>query len=419
MSVDSNTSATRTEWWREDVGCLLDRLLESECVQRREAAVQGEVMAELERRGIRDTTGYGSLVRLLQETLNIPYAEAKARAARALALNGTRDLTSGEQPPTAPATAQAAAEGAVGAAQIDEILRVLDKLPQTVSLEDREQAEKILAELARAAGPREIRAAGRRLLAQLDPDGKEPKTREPKPFQPEFSIAPHRDGGHQIKARVDDETSARLQAMLDPLAKPRPANEEEGRDTRTQWERRGCAFSELVRMWAEHPDLPTQAGEATHIVVTVSLEELRSGIGQATLDLLGEITAAEARRLACDAKIIPMVLGSHSEPLDVGRAQRLATPAIRRALIRRDGGCAFPGCDAPAYRCTAHHVVYWAHHGETKVDNLVLVCSVHHKLIHHSEWEVRITTDGLPEFIPPAWLDATRTPRRNTIHLRT
>ncbi|MFD9896453.1 HNH endonuclease, partial [Amycolatopsis sp. NPDC059027] len=74
MAVDSSTSATRTEWWRVDVDCLLTRLLESESVQRREAAVQGEVMAELERRGIRDTTGYGSLVRLLQETLNIPYA---------------------------------------------------------------------------------------------------------------------------------------------------------------------------------------------------------------------------------------------------------------------------------------------------------------------------------------------------------
>ncbi|MFD9894156.1 DUF222 domain-containing protein [Amycolatopsis sp. NPDC059027] len=419
VSTSGSTQESRTEWWREDVGCLLDRFFDSERVQRREAAVQGEIMAELERRGVRDTTGYGNLTRLLQETLNIPYAEAKARVARALALNGTRDLTSGEQLPQAPATAQAAVEGAVGAAQIDEILRVLDKLPKTVSVQDREQAEKILAELARSAGPREIRAAGRRLLAQLDPDGKEPKTRDPKPFQPEFSIAPHRDGGHQIKARVDDETSARLQAMLDPLAKPRPATEEEGRDTRTQWERRGCAFSELVRMWSEHPDLPTQAGEATHIVVTVGLKELRTGMGQATLDLLGEITAAEARRLACDAKIIPMVLGSHGEPLDVGRAQRLATPAIRRALIRRDGGCAFPGCNAPAYRCTAHHVVFWAHHGETKVDNLVLLCSVHHKVIHHSEWEVRIASDGLPEFVPPTWLDATRTPRRNTIHLRT
>ncbi|MFD9892734.1 DUF222 domain-containing protein [Amycolatopsis sp. NPDC059027] len=419
MAVDSSTSATPTEWWRVDVACLLDRLFDSERIQRREAAVQGEVLAELQRRGVQDVTGYSNLARLLHETLNIPLAEAKTRATRALALNASHDLTSGEQPPAAPATAQAAAEGAVGAAQIDEILRVLDKLPKTVPVEQRDQAEKILAELARAAGPREIRAAGRRLLAQLDPDGQEPKTRHPKPFQPEFSITPHRDGGHQIKARVDDETSARLQAMLDPLAKPRPATEEAGRDTRTQWERRGCAFSELVRMWDEHPDLPTQAGEATHIVVTVGLKELRTGIGQATLDLIGEITAAEARRLACDAKIIPMVLGSHGEPLDVGRAQRLATPAIRRALNRRDGGCAFPGCDAPAYRCTAHHVAFWAHHGETKVDNLVLLCSIHHRLIHHSEWEVRITTDGLPEFIPPVWLDATRTPRRNTIHLRT
>ncbi|MFC4084373.1 HNH endonuclease signature motif containing protein [Amycolatopsis samaneae] len=376
---------------------------------------QGEILAELERRGVREVTGYGSLARLLCETLHLPFSEAKTRAARAMALNGTRDLTTGEQPPIAPATALAAVEGAVGAAQIDKILGVLGKLPTTVSGPERDEAEKILAELARAAGPREIDKAGARLLAQLDPDGPEPKSPEPEPFRPEFSIAPHRDGGHQIKARVDDETSARLQAMLNPLAKPRPATEE-GRDTRSPWERRGHAFSELVRMWAEHPDLPTQAGESTHIVVTVGLEELRTGIGQATLDPIGEITAAQARRLACDAKIIPMVLGTHSEPLDVGRAQRLATPAIRRALIHRDRGCAFPGCEAPASQCTAHHIVCWAHHGETKVDNLVLVCSIHHKVIHRSEWEVRIATDGLPEFLPPTWLDPTRTPRRNTIN---
>ncbi|MFC4080233.1 HNH endonuclease signature motif containing protein [Amycolatopsis samaneae] len=416
MSTGGGTQTSRTEWWREDADCLLSELVRTERQQRRLAARQGEILAELERRGVREVTGYGSLARLLCETLHLPFAEAKARVARAVALNGTQDLTTGEQPPIAPATALAAVEGAVGAAQIDKILGVLGKLPTTLPVGERDEAEKILAELARTAGPREIDKAGARLLAQLDPDGPEPKNPDPKPFRPEFSIAPHRDGGHQIKARVDDETSARLRAMMDPLAKPRPATEAEGRDTRSPWERRGHAFSELVRMWAEHPDLPTQAGEATHIVVTVGLEELRTGIGQATLDPHGEITAAQARRLACDAKIIPMVLGTHSEPLDVGRAHRLATPAIRRALIHRDRGCAFPGCEAPASQCTAHHIAYWAHHGETKVDNLVLVCSIHHKVIHRSEWEVRVATDGLPEFLPPTWLDPTRTPRRNTIH---
>ncbi|MFC3448644.1 HNH endonuclease, partial [Amycolatopsis speibonae] len=59
------------------------------------------------------------------------------------------------------------------------------------------------------------------------------------------------------------------------------------------------------------------------------------------------------------------------------------------------------------------------HHGETKIDNLVLLCSRHHRLIHRSEWKVRIAQDGLPEFTAPAYLDPTGEPRRNTMHLRT
>ncbi|WET77490.1 HNH endonuclease signature motif containing protein [Amycolatopsis sp. QT-25] len=72
----------------------------------------------------------------------------------------------------------------------------------------------------------------------------------------------------------------------------------------------------------------------------------------------------------------------------------------------------------PVPRCTAHHIVFWQHHGETKIDNLVLLCTKHHRLIHHSEWKARITQDGLPEFTAPAYLDPTTTPRRNTMHLR-
>uniref|UniRef100_UPI001377E8EA HNH endonuclease signature motif containing protein n=1 Tax=Amycolatopsis orientalis TaxID=31958 RepID=UPI001377E8EA len=65
-----------------------------------------------------------------------------------------------------------------------------------------------------------------------------------------------------------------------------------------------------------------------------------------------------------------------------------------------------------------HHIVFWRHHGETKIDNLVLLCTKHHRLIHRSEWKVQIAQDGLPEFTPPAYLDPTGEPRRNTVHLR-
>src|SRR4051794_7939216 len=125
------------------------------------------------------------------------------------------------------------------------------------------------------------------------------------------------------------------------------------------------------------------------------------------------LSAPTARRLACDATIIPLVLGANSEPLDIGRATRLIPPAIRRALIARDRGCAFPGCRRPPRWCDAHHIKYWADGGETCLENLVLLCGHHHDLIHHSQWTVAIA-DGRPVFNPPAWLDPTGFPRGPT-----
>ena len=105
------------------------------------------------------------------------------------------------------------------------------------------------------------------------------------------------------------------------------------------------------------------------------------------------------------------MLGAHGEPLDVGRAAATATAAIRRALEVRDRGCAFPGCDRPPGWADAHHIVHWADGGQTSIDNLVLLCGAHHRVIHHDDWTVRIAANGLPEFLPPRWIDPTQTPR--------
>ena len=93
------------------------------------------------------------------------------------------------------------------------------------------------------------------------------------------------------------------------------------------------------------------------------------------------LSAGELRRICCDAEIVPVVLGSASEVLDVGRAQRLVTPGLRAALIARDGGCAFPGCDAPPSRCEAHHVQPWYLGGPTALWNLALLCHSHHPIV--------------------------------------
>jgi Domain of unknown function (DUF222) len=125
------------------------------------------------------------------------------------------------------------------------------------------------------------------------------------------------------------------------------------------------------------------------------------------------ISVGWARRLACDATIIPLVLGANSEPLDVGRATKAVPAALRRALIARDKGCAFPGCRRPPRWCDAHHLQHWLDGGPTALHNLVLLCDYHHHVIHHDGWSVAIV-DGRPLFTPPAWLDPLQRPRPPT-----
>ena len=146
------------------------------------------------------------------------------------------------------------------------------------------------------------------------------------------------------------------------------------------------------------------------VTITIDHRWLRRATGHGTLDDEALVDVHTVRRWACDADVVPMVLGSRSEPLDVGRRQRTAPDAIRRALNLRDGGCAFPGCTRPPRRCQAHHVQEWFDLGATAVDNMCLLCRHHHQLIHHGHWTITMI-DGRPWFTPPWILDPDRRPR--------
>ena len=112
------------------------------------------------------------------------------------------------------------------------------------------------------------------------------------------------------------------------------------------------------------------------------------------------LSAATIRRLACDARILPMVLGSESQPLDVGTTVRLATGPMRKALVARDRGCVC--CGAPPIYCDAHHVVSWIDGGETKITNLVLLCKRCHRDLHAGHWDITIT-NGVVHVARPTW----------------
>ena len=158
--------------------------------------------------------------------------------------------------------------------------------------------------------------------------------------------------------------------------------------------------------------------------VTLDLDTLKQGLGKACLiglDDVDGLSAGEVRRLACDAGIIPVVLGGPSRLLDVGRTYRAFTPGLRTALLQRDGGCAFPGCAATPACCEAHHIVPWWQGGDTQLGNGVLLCPHHHRLVEPdplqseaSQWRVDLdSVTGLPWFTPPKHVDPARRPRQH------
>ena len=135
-----------------------------------------------------------------------------------------------------------------------------------------------------------------------------------------------------------------------------------------------------------------------------------AGRGRCEIEHRTAIAAETARRLCCDVGIVPVVDGANGEPLSVGRRTRSIPPAVRRALSSRDRGCRFPGC-AATHRLHGHHVRHWAEGGETSLDNLILLCPTHHRLVHEGGFDVQRLDDGVFRFTNPHGLTI-RPPRR-------
>jgi hypothetical protein len=203
--------------------------------------------------------------------------------------------------------------------------------------------------------------------------------------------------------------AGRRRRPLGPHAGP-----DSDRDERTAPQRRADALAEIVRRALEAGDLPAAGGIRPQVTVTVDLDTLLGRLGPAAVLPDGTtISAATARMLACDAAILPAVLGTASEPLDLGRAARLATQAQRRALALHYRGCAFPGCGRPPAWTIAHHVRHWVDGGTTDLGNLVPLCEHHHTVIHHDGWTIsRNGHDGEFDFTPPRRVDPLRRPQR-------
>ncbi|OLT16290.1 hypothetical protein BJF80_06800 [Serinicoccus sp. CUA-874] len=165
-------------------------------------------------------------------------------------------------------------------------------------------------------------------------------------------------------------------------------------DLRTAGQRRYDAFMAVFRRGVAGTQGQPTTPKA-QVMVTIGLQELRGALaGDGRTVHEGTVPAHEVRQLACEADIIPVVLGEAGQILDLGRAKRLVTPGQRRALAHRDGGCTFPGCHVPATWCDAHHVVHWARGGRSDLGNYALLCPRHHTWVHQHDTGATSTRPG-------------------------
>jgi hypothetical protein len=395
---------------------LLDRARAVEIARRRDYYARLELVAELDRAAVAEVTGDRGTVRLLQAQWNVDHGEAKRLLDEAGDLVARRSLQGERLPARFPCTSAAVAAGAIGPGHVAVIRRTMARLGRVdgLGVEDWVEADRFLAEKARQMSPAGLTQLAKALVAHLDPDGEAPPEGEDR--CDELHVVRRRDGRLDFKGSLHDPADAEVfLGTIDPLAEKLGPE-----DTRSLERRRADALKEVVEnadltttpadepadgaadgaasdgaasdgaasdgaaddSAADRDTADDDAGEPAlipeprrpeptsrpagpagpsgsgRVLLTLTMDHrwLAEAVGHGVLDSGALVHPATVRRLACDAGVVPVVLGSRSEPLDVGRAQRTASGAIRRALHLRDGGCAFPGCTRPPRRCQAHHV---------------------------------------------------------------
>ena len=294
------------------------------------------------------------------------------------------------------ATRAALADGRILEEQARVIVKAISELPDEITAFDRGRAEAHLIGEAANIDAKGLRILGRRLFEVIDPDaadeqeGKKLKKEEDEARRKAFfKIRDNGDGSHTGSFKLPTLHAEMLMKTLNAFTSPRRI----GPEGRTDADGNklphptllGLGFMELI----EHlptKELPNSGGNNVTLVVTIGIEKLMSGLGAATLDTGGKISAGEARRLACNAGIIPMVLDGDSMPLDLGREQHFYSKYQRIAMAQRDKGCTAENCDRPPAWVEAHHEVPWCKGGHTSLENGRSRCSWHHHLDHDDRY---------------------------------
>lgn len=369
----------------EDLRYASDEGLEADLteLERAAGALEAELarrVAEIDRRGSFRRDGYLSISSWLAHRFRMAFSAATQliRLARAFEhMPWTSEaLAGGEISRSAAAVLVAAGE-----ADPDEFSRV----------------EEGLVEAARTLAIRDLKRAVAHWRQAVDHRRAEDNAEHVFQLR-RLHVSPTLEGTVRVDGDLDPETG---QLLITALRSVLDAEERQpGTDRRTFAQRRADALGEICRRWLDSTDRPHVSGERPHVTITVDLEALegRSGF-RCELGDAGTITPETARRWACDASIARVITRGRSEPLEAGRRTPVVPASLRRAVVVRDGGCRFPGCDRPQGWCDAHHVQHWADGGPTSLSNLVLLCRPHHRLIHKGFGVGMV--QGRPVFLRP------------------
>lgn len=385
------------------------------------AVLKLRLVQQADSRGIAAAQGHRTTAGWLRQLLRMDPRPAAELADRATALLHR------------PLVEHALRDGTLDLRQASVIAEALDAIPETIGAVEADDAdppndqviadaEAMLIEMAGRFPAYQLRRLGDRILTHVAPEIAERaddaalRRQEARAHAKRcFTVSRPIDGMVRVFGTLGIEDAAVVSAALDPLCTPTAG------DDRLPAQRRADALVDVCRLALRTGDLPGNGGEPPQLSVTVAFDPLAGRLGSAAVDNGDRISAATARRLGCDARILPVVLGGDSQVLDVGRTRRVATGALRRALVARDRGCAFPDCDRPPRWCDGHHLIPWSEGGPSNLDNMVLLCRHHHRILHDPArgWQVRLGDDRLPEFVPPPWTDPGQLPRRNLYHPRT
>ena len=389
---------------------LVEVVQELEAARRCLETSDHAVVREVGSRDLADRTLSRNPAGFLAQVCRLTPGAARARVREAEALGERRALTGEPLEPVRPQIAAARRLGLLDAAQVRVMLRAFRELPPGLPVEDLAASETILLDAARALHAGDLARVASALVDAACPDGPEPEETVPDPRR-HLTLTRRHDSWGRLGGLLDPETTAMLDAWLGVRARPRPADDT-GRDARSAEQRRHDALGELLSLALRADECTATTGAPVTLHVTMTAEQFETGTGHAVTGLGQKIRVSTALRMAGQCRIAWLVHTSRGGILRYGRTRRLATRDQADALLARDRGCAFPGCDQPPQWCERHHVRPWVDGGPTDVDNMILLCRYHHARFTRHGWQITMH-QGVPWFTPPAHVDPDRTPIRS------